>query len=171
MSADVWAVPLVGLPNLEIHVTPDIPERSDLTLTLLRNDGRLLAEARTALSILKPVGWTPTVAAVKDMSDGDPARRGQEAGPRNELMKTLPAATSQTIKLEPAQYDRGREAAPEAPGGGGLSETKSASTTALEFSPATATSVVPEPPLGAAKTMMQDERSRAEKMIVRGGLI
>ena len=170
VSGDVWAVPLVGLSNLEIHVAPDIPERSDLTLTLLRPDGRLLAKARTALSILKPVGWTPTIAAVKDTSGGDPARREQEAGLRNELIKTLPAATSQTIKLQPAEYDRGQEAAPEAPTGQGLSETKSVSTSALEFSPATTTAIVPEPPLGAAKTMTLAERSRAKQMIVRGEL-
>jgi hypothetical protein len=47
-------------------------------------DGRLLAKARTVLSILKSIGTTAIVAAVKDTSAGDPDRGGQHTGQRNE---------------------------------------------------------------------------------------
>jgi hypothetical protein len=70
ISADVWVVSIVGLSNLEIQATAGVSQRSDLTLTLIRADGSLLASAQTILSILEPIGTSETVAAIKDTNEG-----------------------------------------------------------------------------------------------------
>ena len=51
VSADAWAVPVLGLAKLRIDVAADASGRSDLALTLLGADGGFLAKARMALSI------------------------------------------------------------------------------------------------------------------------
>jgi hypothetical protein len=100
VSADVWAVPLVGLSNLVIHVATGVSGQSDLTLTLFGADGSILAKARTSLSIIEPTGTTTAAAASKDLSAGN--QGGQEAEPRNGEMETLPEATAQTTESKPA---------------------------------------------------------------------
>ena len=66
VSADVWAVPSAGLSNLEIQASEGVSQQSDLTLTLIRADGGLLANAHTVLSILEPIGMSTTVTADKE---------------------------------------------------------------------------------------------------------
>ena len=76
VSADVWAVPVAGLPGLEIQVAAGTAERIDLTLALIRRDGDLLAEARTVLTVLEPMDTTTTDAAAKDTAAESSDRRG-----------------------------------------------------------------------------------------------
>src|SRR5215475_11557696 len=66
VSADVWVVPSAGLTNLEIQASGGVSQQSDLTLTLIRADGGLLANAHTVLTILEPIGRSATVAADKE---------------------------------------------------------------------------------------------------------
>jgi glycosyltransferase involved in cell wall biosynthesis len=76
VSADVWAVPLLGLSNLELLVAKSGSGKSNLALSLVAADGGILAEARTAISI-------------------------QETGPRAQIPGTLPEPTAPTAKQEP----------------------------------------------------------------------
>lgn len=49
-----WAVPLVGLPSLALQLPATVSGRSELLISLVGQDGTLLAEARVAL-IIQPV--------------------------------------------------------------------------------------------------------------------
>src|SRR5262245_51564987 len=66
VSADVWAVPIIGLSNLEIEAASDVSQRFDLTLTLIRPDGGIVANARTILSILEPIASGATATADRE---------------------------------------------------------------------------------------------------------
>ena len=46
-----WAVPLVALPTLKVNIPAGISGRADIVISLIGMDGRLLAEARTALVV------------------------------------------------------------------------------------------------------------------------
>src|SRR5262245_26559244 len=78
VSADGWVVPIAELSNLEVRVTLGDSQRSILTLTLIRADGGLLANAHTVLTILEPIGWSATVAADKETKT-EAARKAAEA--------------------------------------------------------------------------------------------
>src|SRR5262245_20492251 len=78
VSADGWVVPIAELSNLEVRVTLGVSQRSNLTLTLIRADGGLLANAHTVLTILEPIGWSATVAADKETKT-EAARKAAEA--------------------------------------------------------------------------------------------
>jgi hypothetical protein len=103
VSADVWVVPIAKLSNLEIQVTAGVSQRSDLTLTLIRADGGLLASTHTVLSILEPVGRSVTVTAdeetkaeeeraADDAGKAEPARRVAKAKNAEEERKAAEAA-------------------------------------------------------------------------------
>jgi glycosyl transferase family 2 len=101
VSADVWAVPLVGLSNLELLVAKGASGRSHLTLALVGVDGNTLAEARTAISINEPSGMKTRVAATANLSPGNPVQTTKEAGPGLAMTGTLPEPIAPTIKPEP----------------------------------------------------------------------
>jgi hypothetical protein len=54
-----WAVPLVGLPTLKVNVPAGISGRAEIVISLIGMDGRLLAEAKTAL-VVGPAGKIPS---------------------------------------------------------------------------------------------------------------
>lgn len=65
-----WAVPLIGLPGLTMNLPADATGRSDLVISLIGEDGALLAEARMSL-VIQPA---PPRDAVE--------RKGAEPAPR-----------------------------------------------------------------------------------------
>lgn len=62
-----WAVPLRGLPDLVVNLPASVSGRSDLLISLVDGDGKLLAEARVAL-IIDPQGTSPS-ATSQDVPD------------------------------------------------------------------------------------------------------
>ena len=103
VSADVWAVPLVGLSNLELLVAIGVSGKSDLTLSLVAADGSILAEARTAISINEPPGTTTPVATAAILSPGKPDQSIQKTRPHSEMTETLAEPTTPTTKPEPSR--------------------------------------------------------------------
>jgi hypothetical protein len=102
VSADVWAVPLVALTNLELRVATGASGRSDLALMLVGTDGSMLAEARTAISINEPSGMTTREATTADLSLGKPVQSAKESGPRSEVTGRRLEPTAPTTKPEPS---------------------------------------------------------------------
>jgi len=144
LSSGVWLLPIVGLSNLEIHVPTGVSEQSELTFTLVRTDGSVLAKAHAVLSILEPVSTTAAAAAVVHMSTGDINRGAKEA-------ESSPSAAMAT-------------SAPATPAALAPPEKKNESTASLGPSPATA----PEQPLRTATTIPAQQLEHASKMLVRG---
>ena len=101
VSADTWAVPVVGLSTLEIQVAASVSDRSNLTLTLVRADGSLLAEASTTIAINESTGTTTSAAAVANLPPGKPDQSIQETSPRSEMIVTLSEPTAPTTKPKP----------------------------------------------------------------------
>lgn len=83
VSADVWAVPLSGLANLEIRVAAGISEQSNLDLALVRASGELMAEVRTVLSVLEPIGTIGAVANARGATADETGRTARGAGSHN----------------------------------------------------------------------------------------
>lgn len=55
IAAGAWAIPIDGLAKLRIKVQPGTQGKSELSLSLFSIEGRVLAEARTAL-VIAPAG-------------------------------------------------------------------------------------------------------------------
>lgn len=51
IAPGAWAIPLAALPTLSINVPAGVSGRSELTITLVAEDGAVLAEARSALVV------------------------------------------------------------------------------------------------------------------------
>ena len=167
VSADEWVVPIVGLSNLEIHVTAGVLQRSDLTLTLIRADGGLLAKAHTVLSIVEPIGTSTTVTAVKN-TKAEEEREAAEAAKKAEEARRLAEAKA-------AEDARRAEAARKA-----AEAKRQVSQPSVSESPPGA-SVKPEPKLAAipdrstaaaegtaSAAPLSGDRERLAKMITRG---
>ena len=61
IAPGAWAVPLVGLPNLQMNVPAGLSGRSELVVSLVGEDGVPLAEARVTLIIAPmPIAAPPT---------------------------------------------------------------------------------------------------------------
>jgi glycosyl transferase family 2 len=101
LSVDIWAVPMVGLSNLELLVAAGASGRWDLTLKLVAADGSALAQARSALSINGSTGST-TIATAAAKLPPDKADQGtQDARRRSEMTAALPEQTAPAVKPEP----------------------------------------------------------------------
>jgi glycosyltransferase involved in cell wall biosynthesis len=178
VALDLWAVPLALVANLEIEVPAGTSGRSDLTLALCAGDGRVLAEARTALSVNEspvakavppPAGALPgegarqaragqeEVRAMREGASGPPAESPRTAGESTaaETGGASIRATSLGEALAPAGADPSRLAAAAEP---------------LRPEPA-----APQPPAGRAigetapaAALAEADRARGEWMIARG---
>src|SRR5262245_3499008 len=83
-----WAVPLVGLPMLKVNVPAGISGRAEIVISLIGMDGRLLAEARSALVV------GPTAMALS-----------QEKAP-SEPPQTRVTPASPAVPVPPGKVDR-----------------------------------------------------------------
>jgi hypothetical protein len=85
-----WAVPLYGLPTLKANVPAGVAGRREITISLVAVDGRVIAEAKTALVVatLPPAEKTSTQAAPK----------GPAAAP---APAARPSSSPQTLALAP----------------------------------------------------------------------
>jgi hypothetical protein len=58
LPGDLWAVPIVGVLNLDVQAPQGLTGRSELSLTLVGADGSVLAKAQTVISIVEPFALT-----------------------------------------------------------------------------------------------------------------
>jgi len=72
-----WLVPLVAVPGLKIVVPVGVQEQSDVVIDLVKEDGSVLAKARTVLAVAPAspahAQHQPVLAAAGTMSDLDPS--------------------------------------------------------------------------------------------------
>src|SRR5262249_2589580 len=54
VAPGAWFVPLVAVPGLKIVVPVGVQEKSDVLIDLVKEDGNVLAEARTVLVVASP---------------------------------------------------------------------------------------------------------------------
>ena len=98
LSSGMWTVPIAALSNLEINAPAGVSEPSNLTLALVRADGAILAEARTVLSILEPIGAKTAVG------ERQPEQSKEKDGPRV-ATAGIATASSETSKAEPTRTE------------------------------------------------------------------
>ncbi|HEY5831045.1 MAG TPA: hypothetical protein VIV01_22025 [Hyphomicrobiaceae bacterium] len=98
LSSGMWTVPIAALSNLEINAPAGVSEPSNLTLALVRADGTILAEARTVLSILEPIGAKTAVR------ERQPEQSKEKDGPRV-ATAGIATASSETSKAEPTRTE------------------------------------------------------------------
>jgi hypothetical protein len=94
-----WAVPLVGLPALRVNVPAGISGRADVVISLIGMDGRLLAEAKTAL-VVGPAAMMP----VQEKAVPSPQKAPAEPPPTR-LAAPAPAAPGPPAASAPAARD------------------------------------------------------------------
>jgi len=116
VSADVWVVPIVGLSNLEIQATGGFSQSSVLTLSLVRADGGVLANAHTLLSILEPIGRSATVTADKETKAEEEREAAEAARSTNptvheQIMYQIIAEARRLAEAKAAEEARKAEAA------------------------------------------------------------
>jgi TPR repeat protein len=80
IAPGAWAIPLNGLPRLRLNLPASASGKSDLLISLVDEDGKLLAEARVSLVIQPqtPASASPAPAAVdKERMPASPPPRAQ----------------------------------------------------------------------------------------------
>ena len=67
IAPGAWAIPLNGLPRLRLNLPASVSGKSELLISLVDEDGKLLAEARVSLVIQPqtPASASPAPAAVE----------------------------------------------------------------------------------------------------------
>lgn len=88
IAPGAWAVPLNGLPRLTLNVPASVSGKSELLISLVDQDGKLLAEARVSLVI------QPQASVVAPPSPPQAA-----APPRADVPKLTPADRDNAEKL------------------------------------------------------------------------
>jgi hypothetical protein len=68
-----WAIPLGGLPSLKANIPVDAGGRAELSLSLLTIDGKVLAEASTALTVGVSVAFGPETTGPNRPPNRSPA--------------------------------------------------------------------------------------------------
>jgi hypothetical protein len=80
IAPGAWAIPLNGLPRLRLNLPASVSGKSELVISLVDEDGKLLAEARVSLVIQQqaPVSVSPAPAVVeKERMPAPPPPRAQ----------------------------------------------------------------------------------------------
>ncbi|MBX9591570.1 MAG: hypothetical protein K2X43_19950 [Hyphomonadaceae bacterium] len=82
IAPGAWAVPLNGLPHLSLNLPASVSGKSELLISLVAEDGKLLAEARVSLVVqpLAPADASSPPAA-GDKMDGAPPVVPRAQGP------------------------------------------------------------------------------------------
>jgi hypothetical protein len=88
ISPGAWAVPLAGLANLHMNMPAGVSGQSELTVSLVAEDGALLAEATATLIVAAgpaaaPVQSAPRAAPVLTPADRQTAERMVARGERD----------------------------------------------------------------------------------------
>ena len=68
-----WAIPLGGLPSLKANIPVDAGGRAELSISLLTIDGKVLAEASTALTVGVTVAFGPETTGPNQPPNRSPA--------------------------------------------------------------------------------------------------
>lgn len=76
IAPGAWAIPLNGLPRLRLNLPASVAGKSELVISLVDEDGKLLAEARVSLVIQQqaPASAPPALAAVEKERVSPPPR-------------------------------------------------------------------------------------------------
>ena len=95
IAPGAWAIPLNGLPRLRLNLPASVSGKSELVISLVDEDGKLLAEARVSLVIQQqaPASAPPAPAAVE-----------------KERMPAPPPPRAQAPALTPAERENCRKA-------------------------------------------------------------
>jgi hypothetical protein len=70
VTAGTWIVPVLEKSNLAINVPMEVKGRSEVLVSLMGRDGKLVAEARTTLIVAPPV---PAAATTQSLAPASPA--------------------------------------------------------------------------------------------------
>lgn len=86
IAPGAWAVPVSALPDLHMNVPTGVSGRSELTISLVAEDGTLLAEAKTAFIVVPvPIAAPPperkAPAPAPTASAGPPAAQAPNVAP------------------------------------------------------------------------------------------
>ncbi|NJO22144.1 MAG: sel1 repeat family protein [Sphingomonadales bacterium] len=93
IAPGAWAIPLNGLPRLTLNLPASASGRSELLISLVDEDGRLLAEARVSLVIQQQASVPPSFAA------GEKERAPVPLPPRVDVPALTPADRESAQKL------------------------------------------------------------------------
>jgi hypothetical protein len=97
IAAGVWAVPLFGLSNLKALIPKGLSGRSDIQISLVTVDGRVLAEAKSALVVAQ----LPTrTSAEKSVAPEKPSKPME---PQSLVPLAPPAPVAKSSKPETAE--------------------------------------------------------------------
>jgi hypothetical protein len=110
LSEDLWAVPIGDLANLRIEVATTAWGGSDLTLTLVAGDGRVLAEAHTRISIN-----ALTLAAADPSATSSPFEQRSEGAHLRPPPVEVPPAVGASEPTHESLQDGARSSASEGP--------------------------------------------------------
>jgi hypothetical protein len=80
VAPGTWAIPLSALPNLKAKIPPGVSGRAEIVVRLIGMDGRLLAQATTAL-IVEPNAGRPPLQAARAAPQKVAPERGQPTLP------------------------------------------------------------------------------------------
>ena len=83
IAPGAWAIPLNGLPRLRLNLPASVAGKSELVISLVDEDGKLLAEARVSLVIQQQA---PASAAACARRDGEGAHAAPPLPARRRLL-------------------------------------------------------------------------------------
>ena len=95
IAPGAWAIPLNGLPRLRLNLPASVAGKSELVISLVDEDGKLLAEARVSLVIQQQA---PVVRAACARRGGEGAR-ACASSPRAQAPALTPAERETAEKL------------------------------------------------------------------------
>lgn len=97
IAAGIWAVPLIGLPQLKANVPAGVSGRAEIVISLVGVDGNLLAEARTTFIVMPGAATTAQKGATAPPPAPVPAER---------LERSTSATTPRAPDLSPQERAR-----------------------------------------------------------------
>jgi hypothetical protein len=102
IAPGAWAVPLFGLSELKLNIPAGVSGNSELSVSLMKEDGTPLAEAKTTLEIAAPVK-----AAAPPPSPQPPAPTPAVRPERNRAAADIPVLTPEDRQRAEALTKRG----------------------------------------------------------------
>jgi glycosyltransferase involved in cell wall biosynthesis len=170
VASGVWAVPLALASHLEVEVPAETSGRAELTLAVHGGDGRVLAEARTALSVtgLPAASAPPPPAAARALEAAREARAGKEVAAGS--VQTPGAVVAKTAAAETRALAGAGAASPPTRPADGADASRLSATAGEPARPEAG--ALPLPLSGAARAVRAPttaaEAERAAWMIARG---
>jgi hypothetical protein len=96
IAPGAWAIPLNGLPRLRLNLPASVAGKSELVISLVDEDGKLLAEARVSLVIQQQA---PAVAPPSPPAAVEKERTSVPSSPRAQAPALTPAERETAEKL------------------------------------------------------------------------